>query len=342
MESPDTCIEVVMANFNHARSIREAIAAINQQTIKPQTIHVVDDCSSDESREVLLALNKEYDNLNLIFNEANIGAVATYEKGLSAVKSKYVYFAAADDSIFPELFSECLRLLSKYENAAFACTSAIIVDLETTRISMRPIIQPKIVNSFMNPASVEREFRDNDNWILTGTAVYVTEMIYKEGGFVAELEAFADSMLARKLAFKYGCVFSPYIGLKWNVSKHGFSREIFSENNNFKKLKTIVYKYLKSEKVFPMWYQEKFMDRIDFMFFRLKFRRSQNSAIIQRENGDTKEKLHMSIYQVFNLLRSFFVLKPFSLRRYLLQYIAYKTGSYRTQKISEKTSQSSG
>lgn len=336
MERLDASIEVVMANFNHARSITEALAAINKQTTKPQTIHVVDDCSSDESREVLLDLNKKYDNLNLIFNEINIGAVAAYEKGLSAVKSKYVYFAAADDSIFPKLFSECVRLLTNHENAAFACTSAIIVDLETTQVSMRPIIQPRVVNTFMNPSSVEREFRDNDNWILTGTAVYKTEMIQKEGGFVAELGAFADSMLARKLAFKYGCVFSPYLGLKWNVSERGFSRGIFSDKNDFQKFKNIVYTYLKSEKVFPTWYSEKFMNRMDFMFFRLNFGASQNLTSSQKEVRSADKKHNKIIYQIFILLRFFFLLKPFSLRRYLLQNLLYKirnhTAFNKTQK----------
>jgi len=331
MQNSDTSLEVVMANFNHAKTLPEAVAAINRQTTKPQTIHIVDDCSSDDSREVLLALKKKYTNLNVLFNEVNIGAVATYEKGLSVVNSKYVYFAAADDSIFPELFSQSIRLLSKHENAAFSCSSAIVVDLETNQKSMRPIIQPRIVNSFMNPLSVEREFRDNDNWILTGTTVFLTELIRKEGSFVAELGAFADSMLARKLAFKHGCIFTPYIGLRWNVSMHGYSRGAFSDADDFQKMKNNVYAYLKSEKAFPQWYQEKFVNRMEFMFLRLKLKGSQNSVLSSKETRSTKEKHYRVVHQIFNLLKYFFSLKPFSLRRYLLQTIIYKTGTCAAQ-----------
>ncbi len=122
-------IDVVLANYNHANLLSNAIRALNNQSIIPHRIIIIDDNSSDNSKEVINSELKKYDNIILVNNKSNLGAVKSYNLGLELVSSDYVYFAAADDETFPLLFQKSIEMLQMYPKAAFTCAEAIKLSL---------------------------------------------------------------------------------------------------------------------------------------------------------------------------------------------------------------------
>lgn len=260
-------IDVVLANYNHAEFLSKAIGALNSQTFKPHCIFVIEDHSSDDSKLILDYELKKYSNIKLISNKVNLGAVKSYNLGLQLVTSDYVYFAAADDESLPLLFEKSLKMLAKYPEAAFTCAEAIMVDRESGSTKYRPLIRPRQKSVFLNPTEVIKEFKNNDNWIQTGTCVYNTKLIRKAGGFDDSLGAFSDSILAKQLSMTYGCIFIKYYGVKWNISSFGFSRNSIKNLSQLKEVKNNLQMYLSSKKVFPSWYWSIYSSRLDSMFY---------------------------------------------------------------------------
>src|SRR5258708_5173204 len=98
-------LSVVLPNYNHAQYLSNAIDAISGQSRSPDEIIVIDDASTDDSRDILAQYQTRHPNLIVLFNEQNFGALSALQRGLRVARGRYIYFAAADDQILPGFFS---------------------------------------------------------------------------------------------------------------------------------------------------------------------------------------------------------------------------------------------
>jgi glycosyltransferase involved in cell wall biosynthesis len=85
--------------YNHERFVRQAVeGALMQQCSYPFEIVVCDDCSTDNTREVCLNLQKEYPGkIRLLLNERNKGVINNYFDVMRQCRGKYIADCAADD-----------------------------------------------------------------------------------------------------------------------------------------------------------------------------------------------------------------------------------------------------
>ncbi|MFC1809701.1 glycosyltransferase family 2 protein [Candidatus Omnitrophota bacterium] len=64
-------VSVVITNYNYAEYVAEAIESVLAQSFAVYEIIVIDDCSTDNSREVLSRYEKN-DSVKILLLEANI------------------------------------------------------------------------------------------------------------------------------------------------------------------------------------------------------------------------------------------------------------------------------
>lgn len=88
-------VSVVMPVHNGEKYIRDAVDSVFAQETSLELL-VIDDCSTDHTKEVLAAYMGREDFLYLR-NEKNIGAAASRNRGIQCAKGKYVAFLDADD-----------------------------------------------------------------------------------------------------------------------------------------------------------------------------------------------------------------------------------------------------
>lgn len=330
-------ITVVLANYNHGTVINQAIECLNAQEIKPEKIIIIDDASTDKSLEIIKYLSVNHTNIKLIQNKENLGAIQSYNIGLREVKSEFVYFAAADDLTHPHLFSNGILALKINPNAAFVCMQAKIQEENVATLSSRPFINPKIKDQYINQKNVAKEFKKNDNWILTGTAIFRTKNILAEGGFDPALSATADGYIARSLAFRYGCVFIPYVGVTWRINQKGESRSVILGDSE-KIVKKIQEKFTKDPFV-PNWYAKKFVERWNFAFCRINLARKplefefiKDSSLNQRISQIiTQSHLSNRHKSLILLLYAFIKFRPFGVKKTAVALTSIKFEKLRTK-----------
>src|SRR5213593_319770 len=109
-------LSVVLPNYNHARLIARALEALLAQDPAPDEVILVDDASTDDSLDVVAPFAARHPALRIIVNPSNTGAIATLARGLAAARGRYVYFAAADDWVFPGFFRLAVRMLERYRH----------------------------------------------------------------------------------------------------------------------------------------------------------------------------------------------------------------------------------
>ncbi len=88
-------LSVVMPVFNEKDTLEEIMRRV-QATPYDKEIIAVDDASVDGSREVLLRLAQQYDNLRVFFHERNQGKGAALRTGFAQVRGEVVLIQDAD------------------------------------------------------------------------------------------------------------------------------------------------------------------------------------------------------------------------------------------------------
>ena len=99
---PLRSVTAVIPNYNYARYLDERIDSILFQTYPVHEIIILDDCSTDNSVELItqrIKYNRTGIKIDLIKNKKNSGNVfAQWQKAFSVARSDYVWIAEADDS----------------------------------------------------------------------------------------------------------------------------------------------------------------------------------------------------------------------------------------------------
>lgn len=119
-------VSIVVPVYNAGAYIENTIRMVEAQTFKNWELVLVDDCSSDNGRQVirdyLAAGQKTKENIRLIEKEKNQGAAMARNTGIDAARGRYIAFLDADDVWLPQKLEKELEFM-KEKQAAFVFTS---------------------------------------------------------------------------------------------------------------------------------------------------------------------------------------------------------------------------
>jgi len=263
-------VSVVLPNFNHARLIERAVAALRAQKRQPDEIIIVDDASTDQSLRVIEELAAGWSIVRVWANKTNQGAIAALARGLSASEGKYIYFAAADDWIEPDFFSRAVDIMERHPEAGLFCGEASLVDGRNgLSLGTRPAVRPSDQLAYFDASATAGLLKSSDNWILTGSAVFRRDRVLEAGGFSPELGSFADGYLARKIALQHGFWYDPQIVATWCIFEQGLSRTIATDAVLATRMMSQALAHIAADSAFPRWYPALFARRWRFATSRL-------------------------------------------------------------------------
>ncbi len=91
-------ITFVVTNYNKSKYVEKCINSILNQTDVNDCIIIIDDCSTDNSKEIIEKYNK-YQNINFIENSINYGVSYSRNLGINNANTKFITFIDSDDTI---------------------------------------------------------------------------------------------------------------------------------------------------------------------------------------------------------------------------------------------------
>ncbi len=106
-------------NFNYARFVVEAINSAKNQTVRFDEIIVVDDCSTDESAQILRENFADDEQVKLILKDKNEGQLSCFNDGYLAASGEVIFFLDADDLYQPDYLEEALTLYKENKDCDF-------------------------------------------------------------------------------------------------------------------------------------------------------------------------------------------------------------------------------
>ena len=115
-EQNPTMVSVVTPVYNAEKSLRKTIDSVLNQTLGMDQIEyiLIDDCSTDSSREILLEYSAKYANIIVVFLKKNSGTPGYPRNiGIQLARSNYITFLDADDWLEPNGLEVLSSILSE-------------------------------------------------------------------------------------------------------------------------------------------------------------------------------------------------------------------------------------
>lgn len=91
-------ISVIVTNYNHSKYIEQAVESVQKQTFDDIEIIIVDDCSTDNSKDIINGLVAKDPSLRTIFLKENRGKWFALNTAIEQAKGKLITLQDADDA----------------------------------------------------------------------------------------------------------------------------------------------------------------------------------------------------------------------------------------------------
>jgi len=132
-------VSIIMPSYNTEKFIVDTINSVLNQTYKNWELIIVDDCSTDNTMNVLKQFK---DNRIIIYqNDNNSGAAISRNKALREAKGKWISFLDSDDLWCPEKLEKQIRFMED-NDYHFSYTNYEEIDEESKTLN-RLITGPK-------------------------------------------------------------------------------------------------------------------------------------------------------------------------------------------------------
>ncbi len=125
-DAPDL-ISVIVTNYNHAAFLDQRMQSLLEQTYPNLEIIVIDNCSTDNSREVL-AKYRTKANIKIVEMQENIGNINTSNMGVTMSRGEFFIFAEADDYSAPQEIELLHQAMAGHEETGAAFCRSYMVD----------------------------------------------------------------------------------------------------------------------------------------------------------------------------------------------------------------------
>lgn len=160
-------VSIITPCYNSSKYISQAISSVIAQTYENWEMLISDDCSTDNSREIVEEFHKKDPRIKLLRMEKNSGAGPARNNSIKEAKGRYIAFLDSDDLWKPDKLKNQIAFMNA-NNYQFVSCQTEVIDGENKLIGFSKRRKRVSYNSTMIV-----------NYIGTSSVVYDTKEIGK-------------------------------------------------------------------------------------------------------------------------------------------------------------------
>ena len=166
-------VSIIIPLYNAETFIAQTLQSVLDQTFREWELIVVDDCSTDKSRQIVNQFAVTDNRITLIESAINFGGPAKPRNiGIEKAKGEYIAFLDADDIWLPEKLEKQLKFIQT-NNLNFSSCNCSLIDEQNTEISLG------WKGTFANKIFSKKTLCDviKHNFILTSSAIIHKDIV---------------------------------------------------------------------------------------------------------------------------------------------------------------------
>ncbi len=113
----DPCITTIIPTYRRPKLLPRAIMSVLRQTYPHFEVHVYDNASGDETRQVVESIAATDSRVKYRCQESNIGLVANFACGMERATTPFFNLLSDDDLVFPRFFELGVSALARNTDA---------------------------------------------------------------------------------------------------------------------------------------------------------------------------------------------------------------------------------
>ena len=154
-------VSVIMPTFNASKYLAGSIESILSQTYTNLELLITDDCSTDDTRNILKEFSERDKRVKVKYLKENSGPGVARNRSIERAKGRYIAFCDCDDRWMPDKLERQIAHMRKHDCAL--CSSSYLICDEND----------KITGVNISPSHVTLGMLKRDNKIGCLTAIYV-------------------------------------------------------------------------------------------------------------------------------------------------------------------------
>jgi glycosyltransferase involved in cell wall biosynthesis len=184
-------VDVVIPCYNYARYLPRCIESVlTQEGVQVRAL-IIDDCSTDDTETVGLALAQHEPRVEYRRHARNMRHIATYNEGLiDWASADYCLLLSADDLLAPGALQRASRVLDANENVHLTYGMALLFVEDSELDNLRPDTSADACQIVHGPDFLRRSIVGNP--VPTPSAIARTRIQHLVGGYSASLPHTAD------------------------------------------------------------------------------------------------------------------------------------------------------
>lgn len=141
----ESLVSIIMPTYNCGKFIAETMDSVINQSYKNWEMIIVDDCSTDNTKEVVEEYIKKDSRIKYHILEKNSGAAVSRTKAMELAKGKYIAFLDSDDLWTKDKLEKQIKFMEE-NNYNFTCTDYEQIDEKGN--SLNKIIKTKTKTNY--------------------------------------------------------------------------------------------------------------------------------------------------------------------------------------------------
>jgi len=122
-------VSVVIPNYNHERFLTQRISSVLNQTYQDFELIILDDCSTDNSRNVIETFRYNPKVSKIVYNKINSGTTfKQWKKGVELAQGSYIWIAESDDYASPGFLDTLIKPFLEYNDLVISFCRSVNVD----------------------------------------------------------------------------------------------------------------------------------------------------------------------------------------------------------------------
>ena len=190
-------VSIVVPVYNAEAFLKDTIESAMKQTYTNWELILVNDCSSDDSVNIIKKYEKKDSRIKLINNKENSKAAITRNNGIKAAKGRYICFLDADDLWDKDKLKKQVSFIKKHD-CAFSFTGYEFAD-ENGKPNGKRVFVPEKIN-------YKQALKNTTIW--TSTVMFDMNKLSKEDIYMPNVARGQDTAtwwkVLKKVDYAYG------------------------------------------------------------------------------------------------------------------------------------------
>lgn len=229
----ENTLSVIIPNYNNGKYLEKCIGSILSQTLIPNEIIIVDDCSTDNSRDIIKKFKETNSICKGVFLNKNNGVSNARYVGVKNAASEYITFIDSDDYYFNdrklELEMELIKLYKeKYNEDIISYSKTVNVDMHGKPMDNENgyyYFEGNILFKLLS--DVKAGFLPRDY-------CYLKKIYTETGGYNFNMNLYEDLDFLIRISANYKFYSTKKEGTAYRITNNGLSSRTLTEHINTK------------------------------------------------------------------------------------------------------------